>query len=111
MIRPPPRSTLFPYTTLFRSYVQPGQRFSLFTGFVERWLQSYERSGTYPQSDLSMVDAFGWLSQRKLLSPFYMEAINIGSLNFFYALDQPDTTNLFTDLTGRRASIPIFEAP
>src|SRR3712207_8826604 len=23
MIRPPPRSTLFPYTTLFRSYVAP----------------------------------------------------------------------------------------
>src|SRR5688572_31008691 len=29
MIRPPPRSTLFPYTTLFRSGILPrGQRFS-----------------------------------------------------------------------------------
>src|SRR3712207_7927845 len=26
MIRRPPRSTLFPYTTLFRSFGQPGQR-------------------------------------------------------------------------------------
>src|SRR3712207_7302643 len=26
MIRPPPRSTLFPYTTLFRSARQPGPR-------------------------------------------------------------------------------------
>src|SRR5438045_6524269 len=26
MIRPPPRSTLFPYTTLFRSALHPGQR-------------------------------------------------------------------------------------
>src|SRR2546427_12153497 len=26
MIRRPPRSTLFPYTTLFRSQVQPGQQ-------------------------------------------------------------------------------------
>src|SRR3712207_8838567 len=25
MIRRPPRSTLFPYTTLFRSFVEPGQ--------------------------------------------------------------------------------------
>src|SRR5438034_4065963 len=24
MLRPPPRSTLFPYTTLFRSWVDPG---------------------------------------------------------------------------------------
>src|SRR2546421_3755336 len=26
MIRRPPRSTLFPYTTLFRSHLQPGRR-------------------------------------------------------------------------------------
>src|SRR3712207_7592178 len=30
MIRRPPRSTLFPYTTLFRSYVICGQPFQLF---------------------------------------------------------------------------------
>src|SRR5688572_32311328 len=29
MIRPPPRSTLFPYTTLFRSTFRAGRRFSL----------------------------------------------------------------------------------
>src|SRR3712207_8920523 len=27
MIRRPPRSTLFPYTTLFRSYLTPGSRY------------------------------------------------------------------------------------
>src|SRR5688572_32234816 len=26
MLRPPPRSTLFPYTTLFRSWMNPGAR-------------------------------------------------------------------------------------
>src|SRR5690348_18170656 len=26
MLRPPPRSTLFPYTTLFRSHADPGSR-------------------------------------------------------------------------------------
>src|SRR2546430_9833470 len=30
MIRPPPRSTLFPYTTLFRSYPPPRHRSSPF---------------------------------------------------------------------------------
>src|SRR5438876_6787378 len=29
MIRPPPRSTLFPYTTLFRSVPRPGRRTGL----------------------------------------------------------------------------------
>src|SRR2546427_7798612 len=28
MIRRPPRSTLFPYTTLFRSLAEPGRRFA-----------------------------------------------------------------------------------
>src|SRR2546422_10648975 len=41
MIRRPPRSTLFPYTTLFRSNIgrysgqKPGQSLDLFTGVVE----------------------------------------------------------------------------
>src|SRR3712207_7738371 len=30
MIRRPPRSTLFPYTTLFRSWMEPGQDFRKF---------------------------------------------------------------------------------
>src|SRR3712207_8468852 len=32
MIRRPPRSTLFPYTTLFRSFVQAGQEVSALLG-------------------------------------------------------------------------------
>src|SRR5690349_21920887 len=34
MIRPPPRSTLFPYTTLFRSLARPGFR-RLFAFYAE----------------------------------------------------------------------------
>src|SRR3712207_7993385 len=43
MIRRPPRSTLFPYTTLFRSYVQPGSegRLEHYGEVVGRALQFY----------------------------------------------------------------------
>src|SRR5260221_8139284 len=34
MIRRPPRSTLFPYTTLFRSLAEPGDDFWHFNAFV-----------------------------------------------------------------------------
>src|SRR2546430_4500925 len=38
MIRRPPRSTLFPYTTLFRSYVNgPNDVFASNGGQVQRW--------------------------------------------------------------------------
>src|SRR5438034_8324760 len=52
MIRRPPRSTLFPYTTLFRSHIERGgQPAVLFTGFqgdevwaLDPWELAYQRS-------------------------------------------------------------------
>src|SRR2546421_11224483 len=45
MIRRPPRSTLFPYTTLFRSVEQPGLQVRLELGDVAR-----SRGGGKPQA-------------------------------------------------------------
>src|SRR3712207_8704903 len=51
MIRRPPRSTLFPYTTLFRSESEPSQSFiSLSRSILERMIQSGERQ-------LSMINS------------------------------------------------------
>src|SRR3712207_7715616 len=41
MIRRPPRSTLFPYTTLFRSYFRP------YTVDFTGWLDDFSHSGIY----------------------------------------------------------------
>src|SRR5688572_31884120 len=46
MIRRPPRSTLFPYTTLFRSWVNHSTRVRMFTVWARcftRWLQARGR--------------------------------------------------------------------
>src|SRR5437762_13583790 len=55
MIRPPPRSTLFPYTTLFRSraYTGDAQR-RLWTNFAVSWRWdagdvAHQRSKEYPE--------------------------------------------------------------
>src|SRR3712207_9125267 len=40
MIRRPPRSTLFPYTTLFRSRTPPEQRVYLRVGYVQRHIST-----------------------------------------------------------------------
>src|SRR5690554_7852170 len=42
MIRPPPRSTLFPYTTLFRSLLRPDHVHDALTDVVHRELQNTE---------------------------------------------------------------------
>src|SRR3712207_8086048 len=52
MIRRPPRSTLFPYTTLFRSYVMPD---AMKIGGVTGWMRTAalaEAAGLPPSSHL-----------------------------------------------------------
>src|SRR2546425_5543071 len=50
MIRRPPRSTLFPYTTLFRSYPQSN-------GKLERWHKSLKSECIRPGTPLTREDA------------------------------------------------------
>src|SRR5438093_7238823 len=47
MIRRPPRSTLFPYTTLFRSLLTPGNRFC----FQSKLLHSTSIRSAIPRSE------------------------------------------------------------
>jgi hypothetical protein len=88
------------------SYVQPSTWYPLFTGFVERWPQSWTRSGMFGTSDLTVVDAFGYLSQRKLLSPAYMEILALNP-NFLYPLDETTGATLFHDLAGLNAAMGL----
>src|SRR5437764_13882408 len=61
MIRPPPRSTLFPYTTLFRSKGKDTRDY-LAAAFPE--LNAWERAGA-DASSAGMVDA-GFENQKEL---------------------------------------------
>src|SRR5258707_10305052 len=64
MIRRPPRSTLFPYTTLFRSITfdaPPVSRFEL-GGEVENALAGIvEVDGNLAQAGISFLNGFGYL--------------------------------------------------
>src|SRR3712207_7078926 len=52
MIRRPPRSTLFPYTTLFRSFATDNYRAGLLIG---QWAKAkFEKSGT--QAKIALLD-------------------------------------------------------
>src|SRR5207237_9974132 len=44
LLRPPPRSTLFPYTTLFRSFERAGK--SLLAGVPMNWMRKW--AGAFP---------------------------------------------------------------
>src|SRR3712207_8668371 len=63
MIRRPPRSTLFPYTTLFRSLPLPPGTLPTLWGDDERYVASYLASfpGYYLSGDGGYVDEDGYL--------------------------------------------------
>src|SRR5690349_22837471 len=56
MIRRPPRSTLFPYTTLFRSAAAAAE---LFGPLLRRAARVIDRPIPFPKVDIAVVPAFG----------------------------------------------------
>lgn len=89
------------------AWVQPGTWYSVFTGYVERWPQSWNANGQFGLSNLTVVDAFGYLSQTKLLSCAYMEMLAAGP-DFLFPLDEPSGNSLFYDLTAKLAPAGIL---
>src|SRR4051812_49646523 len=76
MIRRPPRSTLFPYTTLFRSHVlsssevnawcMPGGKIAVYTGLIEKLQISEDRKSTrLNSSHMSISYAVFCLKKKK----------------------------------------------
>src|SRR5690606_41435619 len=67
MIRRPPRSTLFPYTTLFRSYANDiGYASSwLYTGFASQLLRAYRCDAFRRYGCCGNAGVFGVLSYGK----------------------------------------------
>lgn len=88
------------------AYAQPGIWYPLITDFVLEWPQTWQDNGNYGVSPLRNVDAFGYLSQRNLKSPAYMELLALGP-SFFYPLDEAQDADLFYDMTANRAPMPI----
>lgn len=86
------------------SWVTPSPWYSVFTGYVERWPQSWTQSGMFGTSDIVVVDAFGFLSQRKVLSSAYMEFLAMGP-NFLYPLDESSSASLAYDLVGNYPAV------
>src|SRR5258707_7590755 len=71
MIRRPPRSTLFPYTTLFRSISKQGDRYLrriLVVGAIAVLRRAQENPGKYP-----------WLTQLLARRPFKVVAVALAN--------------------------------
>src|SRR5258705_3431126 len=67
MIRRPPRSTLFPYTTLFRSHCSPdviGQTKSGSKASPVRFIPAWQRSSPAPRGEIAALFFLAWTCAR-----------------------------------------------
>src|SRR2546430_10216496 len=68
MIRRPPRSTLFPYTTLFRSSLPYVRLLNMTVRSGRRWCAAVDRKSTRPNSSHSQISyAVFCLKKKKLV--------------------------------------------
>src|SRR5690554_862437 len=98
MISPPPRSTLFPYTTLFRSYQEKGE-VDVVSGQVNRSTGSISLRASFPNSTEVMRSGNTGTIRLKeskagvILVP--QEAvINIQDRTFVYTIDEDNKARL-----------------
>jgi hypothetical protein len=88
------------------AWVQPGTWYPIFTGYVERWPQSWTSGGNYGTVGLTAVDLFSFLANRGMRGVFEADALNYGP-NFMYMLDEAAGSTVFVDATGIRGNAVI----
>src|SRR3712207_6944668 len=89
MIRRPPRSTLFPYTTLFRSEAVLGQRVT--DRVADRWLVVGDEDPVAHATEVAWISVSGSRTQKVLPSPSTEEdrkstRLNSSHANISYAV-------------------------
>jgi hypothetical protein len=86
------------------AFTQPGTWYPLFTGYVERWPQSWTSQGNYGVVNLTVVDLFANLTGQKLLAAFKADLMALNP-NFLYALDEAAGSTSFADTAAKNPPV------
>lgn len=96
------------YDTAPTTWVKPGDWYSIFTGYVERWPETYTDQGFFTHQPLVAVDAFGYLSQHHLQPSFYADVLALGP-RFFYPLDEGQGAAYAVDRANQQNPAPVTD--
>jgi hypothetical protein len=91
------------------AFISPGTWYPVYSGFVERWPQSWDLESTYGLVSPTTVDAFALLSQRQLRDPL-TEEIYRRNPTFLYTLADPAGSGTFTDSTGKNPAVSVAKS-
>lgn len=92
------------------TWTDPGPTYYIYTGYVERWPQTWTMGGTFGQVQAIGVDAEALLAQDTLQPPFAEEVLAMNP-NFFYQLDDPAGAGSCADSAANRPPAPIENSP
>jgi len=90
-------------------WVAPGVVYPLWAGYVERWPQQWDMSGTYGTVDLTCVDVLASLADFTLQPNVEAQLLALGP-DRLYPLDEPVGTSGFRDLTGKHGRANILNS-
>ncbi len=92
------------------TYAPPGTWYNLFTGYVERWPQSWTSAGNYGASNLTVVDLFTFFANHALNYPAYQEVLALNP-TFLYPLDEAQAAIYFHNVTPNRQQMTKRVSP
>jgi hypothetical protein len=92
------------------TWADPGPTYYIYTGYIERWPQTWTMGGTYGQVQAIGVDTEALLAQDTLTDPFVEEVLTLGP-NFFYQLNDPEDSSSCADSSANRPPAPVEVSP
>jgi hypothetical protein len=92
------------------TWADPGTTYSLWTGYVERWPQTWDYSGTYPLMSITGIDALAALAAQTLSPSLRGSLLALGPRRM-YPLDEPAGTAQFRDIAGGMGPGVVGAAP
>jgi hypothetical protein len=92
------------------SFVVPGKNYSVYSGMIERYPQTWEYTGTYGIVQPVCVDTMALLSQTTLQEVFVMDVVAT-TPTWFFPLNEPSGATAFNEQAGRlTGTASIFSA-
>ncbi|MEZ0089922.1 hypothetical protein [Streptacidiphilus sp. EB129] len=91
-------------------WASPGIAYPLWAGFVERWPQSWDHSGTYGLMNITAVDALAALAQFTLNPSTDAQLLSLNPTRM-YPLNEPSGSTTFRDVTGKHGPVIIGTSP
>ncbi|MEU0940096.1 hypothetical protein [Embleya sp. NPDC005971] len=91
------------------AWADPGISYNLWAGYVERWPQTWDYSGTYGLTQITCIDALAALAAQTI-QPSLRQQLAAYAPTMMYPLDEPEGSTQWFDATGTKGPVSIVNS-